>query len=228
MANAFWDDAQSSLLTDEGKPFAFIIYADKAKLSLFGHQKVYPVIAQCANLHVGICNGEVFGGGHLVGWFSIVEEEKQYSGTQSFVNFKNVIWHESFKCLPKSLTPLLKTSFCIKCWDGIEHLFYPLILILSANYEEQCIMTLIHGMKCKFPCPICLVPREELGNVLTSYPFFARQEDKEKVLMSQGLQDVDNAFLDVAHTDVHSAVSFDRLHQYSAKDKSGKNWEYPK
>ncbi|KAG2031965.1 hypothetical protein BDR03DRAFT_936177 [Suillus americanus] len=224
--NAFWN-SQSSLPKDEGKPFTFIIYTDKAKLSSFGHQKAYPVIVQCANLPVGIRNGEGFGGGRLVGWLPIVEEDRQYSGTQSFVNFKNVVWHKLFKCLLKSLALLSKTGFWVKCWDGIERLFYLLILILSADYEEQCVMSLIHGTKCKFPCPVCLVPREELGNVLTSYPLrmsasmqatlreaqnFIQQEDKEKVLMSRGLRDVGNAFLDVAHTDVHSAVSFDHLH----------------
>ncbi|KAG0703025.1 hypothetical protein DFH29DRAFT_982086 [Suillus ampliporus] len=218
-ANAFWD-SQSSLPKDEGKPFAFIIFADKAKLLSFGRQKAYPVIARCANLPVGICNGEGFGGGRLIGWLPIVEEEKQYSGTQSFVNFKNIVWHESFKRLLKSIAPLSKIGFWVKCWDGIERLFYPLILILSADYEEQCVMTLIRGTKCKCPCPVCLIPRDELGNVLImsmqatlrEARSQARQEDKEKILMSRGLRDVDNAFSDVAHTDVHSAVSFDRLH----------------
>ncbi|KAG2345160.1 hypothetical protein BDR05DRAFT_975302 [Suillus weaverae] len=171
-ANAFWN-SQSSLPKDEGKPFTFIIYADKAKLSSFGRQKAYPVIARCANLPVGIHNGEGFGGG-----------------------------------------------FWVKCWDGIECLFYPLILILSADYEEQCVMSLIRGTKSKFPCPVCLVPREELGNARS----FIRQEDKEKVLMSQGLRDVDNAFSDVAHTDVHSAVSFDRLHVNNEGNFSDHLW----
>ncbi|KAG2145634.1 hypothetical protein BD769DRAFT_1382534 [Suillus cothurnatus] len=168
--NAFWD-SQSSLPKAEGKPFAFIIYADKAKLLSFGCQKTYPVIAQCANLPVGICNGEGFGGGQLVGWLPIVKEDRKYSGTQSFVNFKNVVWHESFKCLLKSLAPLSKTGFWVKCWDSIERLFYPLILILSEDYEEQCVMALIRGTNCKCPCPVCLVPKDELGNVLTPYPF---------------------------------------------------------
>ncbi|KAG2159321.1 uncharacterized protein EDB93DRAFT_1237492 [Suillus bovinus] len=209
-ANAFWDSQVFILAKkNEGKPFALIIYADKAKLSSFGHQKAYPVIAQCANLPVGIRNGEGFGGGRLIGWLPIVEEERQYSGTQSFVNFKNVVWHESFKCLLKSLALLSKTGFCVKCWDGIEHLFYPLILILLADYEEQCVMTLIHGTRCKFPCPVCLFPREEL-------------KDKEKVLMSRGLQD--NAFSDVAHTDIHSAVSFDHLHVNNKGNFSDHLW----
>ncbi|KAG1888071.1 hypothetical protein F4604DRAFT_1877317 [Suillus subluteus] len=188
MSNAFWD-SQSSLPKDEGKLFTFIIYADKAKLSSFGRQKAYPVIARCANLPVGIRNSEGFGGGHLVGWLPI-----------SFVNFKN-------------------------CWDGIEHLFYPLILILSADYKEQyiCVMTLICGTKCKFPCPICLIPRKELAT-LQEAQSFTRQEDKEKLLMSRGLRDVDNAFLDVAHTDVHSAVSFDHLHVNNEGNFSDHLW----
>ncbi|KAG2134977.1 hypothetical protein BD769DRAFT_1664923 [Suillus cothurnatus] len=47
---------------------------------------------------------------------------------------------------------------------------------------------------------------------ITEAQSFSRQEDKEKLLMSQGLQDVDNAFSDVAHTDIHSAVLFYHLH----------------
>ncbi|KAG2103174.1 hypothetical protein BD769DRAFT_1630901 [Suillus cothurnatus] len=231
-ANAFWD-SQSSLPKDEGKPFAFIIYANKAKLSSFGRQKAYPVIARCANLPVEIRNGEGFGGGRLV------KEDRKYSRTQSFVNFKNVVWHESFKRLLKSLAPLSKTGFWVKCWDGIEHLFYPLILILSADYEEQCVMALIRGTNCKCPCPICLVPKDELGNVLTPYPFRtsaavqatlldarsqARKEDKEKILVLQGLWDVNNSFSDIAHTDVHSAILFDRLHVNNEGNFSDHLW----
>ncbi|KAG1813073.1 hypothetical protein DFJ58DRAFT_850692, partial [Suillus subalutaceus] len=167
-ANTFWN-SQSSLPKDKGKPFTFIIYADKAKLSSFGRQKAYPVIVRCANLPVGIRNGEGFGGGRLV------KEDRQYSGTQSFVNFKNVVWHKSFKCLLKSLAPLSKT----------------------ADYEEHFLMAIsqmchVIDMWNKVQIPL--------------------SQDKEKVLMSQGLWDVDNTFSDVAHTDVHSAVSFDRLH----------------
>ncbi|KAG1721425.1 uncharacterized protein EDB91DRAFT_1240309 [Suillus paluster] len=87
-ANAFWE-SQSSLPNDEGKPFTFVLYADKSKLSTMGRQKAYPVIARCANSPVEICIGEGFGRRCLVGWLPIVEEDKKYSGTQSFINFKN-------------------------------------------------------------------------------------------------------------------------------------------
>ncbi|KAG2063088.1 hypothetical protein BDR04DRAFT_1131147 [Suillus decipiens] len=156
--NAFWN-SQSSLPKDEGKPFTFIIYTDKAKLSSFGHQKAYP----------------------------------------SFINFKNVVWHKSFKCLLKSLAPLSKTGFWVKCWDGIKHLFYLCILILSADYEEYA----------------------STQATLREARNFIRQEDKEKVLMSQGLWDID---VNVAHTDVHSAVSFDCLHVNNEGNFSDHLW----
>ncbi len=56
----------------EGKLLAFIIYADKTKLSSFGMAMGYPVIARIGNLPVDIRNGNGLGGGELVGWLPIV------------------------------------------------------------------------------------------------------------------------------------------------------------
>ena len=61
-----------SKLPPEGKPLLISVYADKSKLSSFGTQKGYPVIARCANLPVEIRNGNGLGGGRVVGWLPIV------------------------------------------------------------------------------------------------------------------------------------------------------------
>ena len=61
-----------SALPDGAKPLCFIIYADKTKLSTFGTEKGYPVIARCANLPVDIRNGEGVAGGRVVGWLPVV------------------------------------------------------------------------------------------------------------------------------------------------------------
>jgi hypothetical protein len=53
-------------------PFAFILYADKTRLSSHGTVKAYPVVARCANLPIDIRNGERFGGGCIVGWLPII------------------------------------------------------------------------------------------------------------------------------------------------------------
>lgn len=53
-------------------PFAFILYADKTRLSSHGTVKAYPVVARCANLPIDIRNGERLGGGCIVGWLPII------------------------------------------------------------------------------------------------------------------------------------------------------------
>ncbi|KAH7919486.1 hypothetical protein BV22DRAFT_1075186 [Leucogyrophana mollusca] len=225
--DAFWH-AQSRL-PPGGKPLAFILYADKSKLSSFGREKGYPVVARCANLPVEICNGDGVGGGRVVGWLPIVKEDKAHSGKPAFVNFKNAVWHESFKKILESIAPHSRTGFWFECLDKVVRLFFPLILILSADYEEQCVMTLIRGLRSNFPCPVCLIPREELSSMARTYPLRTRAdtqalvtsareqeraEDKEKILKSQALRDVDSAFKIVANTDVYRATSFDRLHAH--------------
>jgi hypothetical protein len=59
-------------LPKDAKPLTFCIYADKTKLSTFGTQKGYPVIARCTNLPVKLQNGTGIGGGRIVGWLPIV------------------------------------------------------------------------------------------------------------------------------------------------------------
>jgi hypothetical protein len=64
-------------LPPNGKPFGFILYADKTKLSSFGTAKGYPIIARLANLPTEIRNSnDGIGGGRLVGWLPIVCDDE--------------------------------------------------------------------------------------------------------------------------------------------------------
>ncbi|KAG1747038.1 uncharacterized protein EDB91DRAFT_1235854 [Suillus paluster] len=224
-ANVFWE--YQSKIPPDAKPLAFILYADKAKLSSFGHVKGYPVVARCANLPIAICNGKGLGGGHIVGWLPIVKEDKQHSGKPAFVNFKNAVWHALFLKILDCLAPLSRFGSAIKCWDDVIRVFYPIVLILSADYEEQAVMALIHGLMGKFPCPVCLVPRDELSNTLKVFPLHTCTETKallararesstldarEQILSSQSLHDVDSSFGVLEHTNVHRALSHNKLH----------------
>ncbi|KAG1734053.1 uncharacterized protein EDB91DRAFT_1238464 [Suillus paluster] len=207
-ANNFWE--YQSKIPPEAKPLAFILYADKAKLSLFGRAKGYPVVAHCANLPIVVWNGEGLGEGRVVGWLSIVKEDKKHSGKPAFVNFKNAVWHAAFLMILACLAPLSKFGSAIKCWDNVIHVFYPIVLILSADYKEQAVMALIRGLMGKFPCPICLVPHNKLSNTLNVYPLCTSA--REQILSSQSLCDVDSSFDVLEHTDVHRALSHDKLH----------------
>ena len=60
-------------------PFGFIIYADKTKLSSFGTEKGYPVLARCASLPIEIRNGTGTGGSALIGWLPLVSQLGCYS-----------------------------------------------------------------------------------------------------------------------------------------------------
>lgn len=80
-----------------------------------------------------------------------------------------------------------------------------LSLLLTCNVC-RCIMSLIRGVMGKFPCPICLVPRAELHNLLETWPLRTRHDSvrllrkarrkytkakREKKLKSQSLRDVE-------------------------------------
>ncbi|KAG1826427.1 hypothetical protein EV424DRAFT_1600316 [Suillus variegatus] len=224
-ANAFWD-AQSRLPPD-AKPLAFILYADKNKLSSFGTQKGYPIIVRIANLPIEIRNGVGVAGSRVVSWLPIVNENQKDSRKASFVNFKNAVWHESFLQLIESVIQHSKTGYWFDCGDLIRRLLWPIILILSADYEEQCIMSLIRGLKGKFPCPVCLVPQDmqsiyteeltlrtsaESQQVLKTARLAKTKKARENHLKAFSLRDVENVFWKVHHCDIHRALSWDCMH----------------
>ncbi|KAG1856505.1 hypothetical protein C8R48DRAFT_749127 [Suillus tomentosus] len=208
-ANAFWDAHLTFRLSliHYAKPLAFILYASKNKLSSFGTQKCYPIVARIVNLPIEIRDGVGVAGGRVVGWLPIVNENQKNSGKASFVNFKNAVWHESFLQLIESVIQHLKTGYWFDCGDLIRHLLWPIILILSADYEEQCIMSLICGLKGKFPCPVCLVP-QDMQSIYTE-ELTLRTKNHLKAF---SLRDVENIFWKVHHCDIHRALSWDRMH----------------
>ncbi|KAK0476003.1 hypothetical protein EDD18DRAFT_1115667 [Armillaria luteobubalina] len=87
--NVLWE-VQSSL-PPGGKPLAYILYADKTRLSSFGTAKGYPVIARIANLPDAIWNGKDWGGGTVVGWLPVVEDDPKHKGKPTWINFKTDI-----------------------------------------------------------------------------------------------------------------------------------------
>jgi len=48
------------------------LYADKTRLSSFGMEKGYPVMARIVNLPVGVRNSDGIGGARVVGWLPVV------------------------------------------------------------------------------------------------------------------------------------------------------------
>ncbi|KAK0470789.1 hypothetical protein EDD18DRAFT_1315381 [Armillaria luteobubalina] len=214
-----------SSLPPGGKPLAYILYADKTRLSSFGTAKGYPVMARIANLPDAIRNGKGWGGGTVVGWLPIVEEDPKHKGKPSWINFKRVVWHESFCKILESVAEYSYTGYAFTLpHSGETIVIYPFIFILLADYEEHCMMSLIRGVRSSCPCPVCLVPDKKLMDITEVYPlrttenmqklYDQAQEKGDSILQSSGLRDVENVFWSIEHSDPYRAVSWDRLHAY--------------
>jgi Plavaka transposase len=66
-----------------------------------------------------------------------VKEDADKAGKKTFVDMKNIIWHEAVKGLLGTIRLHSKTGCMVRCGDGVWRLIVPVILILSADYEEQ-------------------------------------------------------------------------------------------
>ena len=54
---------------------------------------------------------------------------------------KHIVWHESFSVIIQSIVTLSQTGCWIECGDGVKRWLFPTILILSVDYEEQCVLS---------------------------------------------------------------------------------------
>lgn len=65
------------------------------------------------------------------------KEDAAESGKKGYVDFKRVIWHTSVEEILRSVHQISKIGYTILCDDDVERLIYVIILILSADFEEQ-------------------------------------------------------------------------------------------
>ncbi|KAF8956317.1 hypothetical protein BDZ97DRAFT_1907242 [Flammula alnicola] len=228
-ADRFWNI--QSRLPPGGKPLCFILYADKTKLSSFGTVMGYPVYARIGNFDVHIRNGTGVGGGELVGWLPIVPEDEAEKGKKDYVDFKRIVWHKSFFKLLETIAPHSVTGCWVKCGDNVDRHLFPIVLIFSADYEEQCVMGLNRGFMGLEPCPICHVPKDALhdcGKVwqlrsgaetekIIAESRVLNAKEGEELLKANGLRAIDlkNAFMSVAWSDPHEILSYDHMHNDS-------------
>ncbi|KAF8875181.1 hypothetical protein BD779DRAFT_1701646 [Infundibulicybe gibba] len=224
----FWN--VQSKLPPGGKPLAILLYADKTKLSTFGSQKGYPIIAQLLNLPSHIRNSAGLGGSRVVGFIPILKEDESQKKKKAYVNFKRVIWHETFRILLSTIRDKSFTGAYFKLPNAAEdvlHLF-PWIMVFSADYEEQCVVALTRGAQSHFPCPICYIPSDKLSDLRVKYKRRTAKgtrailreaakhskTDAERLLQQRGLRHIQNAFWDVNYSSPFRSLSFDRMHNY--------------
>ncbi|EIW83675.1 hypothetical protein CONPUDRAFT_50298, partial [Coniophora puteana RWD-64-598 SS2] len=215
-------------------PLAFVLYADKTRLSSAGNVQGYPVVARCANLPADIRNGRGSGGGCVVGWLPILEDNSEEDGTLAYTTLKRVLWHDSVRKLFENAQDSSKNGFFYeKCHDGVPRWLYFMILILSADYEEQTTMVLNRGAGGNHPCPVCLVPKNQQHDLFQRFPQRSEVETKDIVieynqpdvkpadkrrlgarLDELSVRPVNNAFWMLNYSDTADTISVDHLHNF--------------
>ncbi|KAJ3519256.1 hypothetical protein NMY22_g13291 [Coprinellus aureogranulatus] len=227
-----WHEAQRSV-PKGSHVICIILYADKTQLSSFGTAKAYPVYAKIGNLPSEIRNGKGIGGGCIVGWLPIVDDDPRYKKKPEWVDFKRIIWHSGVEEILASLVSASEDGDSVRCGDGVQRNLFPIVMILSADYEEQVVMAGIRGIRNKWPCPVCLVPKDELAQYANDWVYRDGQQREELVsvalddsktdeergeaeaeLAGMGFRIAHNALSTIANADVHQILRFDRLHNY--------------
>ena len=75
--------------------------------------------------------------------FNQVEEDPKHKGKPSWINFKRVVWHESFRKIMESVAEYSYTGYAFTLpHSGKTIVIYPFVFILSADYEEQSVFKL--------------------------------------------------------------------------------------
>uniref|UniRef100_A0A8H7Y623 Uncharacterized protein n=1 Tax=Psilocybe cubensis TaxID=181762 RepID=A0A8H7Y623_PSICU len=185
--NTWWDIQSRPDIPNDASLMFINPWADKSQLSSFGTVKGYPVMVRCANLPVNIRNGTGVGGGRLIGWLPIPDEDSAHTHKASYVDLKRLIWHKAVHKILQSIEAPATFGAAIKCGDGKIRNIFPHILSISADYEEHS----------KF-------------QALQHFNRSLNATESEELLKSYGITDV----MDINRTDIYKALSFDVLHAY--------------
>ncbi|KAG8714190.1 hypothetical protein FRC08_012260 [Ceratobasidium sp. 394] len=228
-----WERAQSSL-PDDGLPLMIQLYADKSAISSFGGKKMYPVTARLLNLPREIRNGKGVGGGRIVALLPVVEGEQSETGTTQFANLKCAVWHKAMEAVLESIRSASHLGHAVKLTlaeqlglKGQHWRVFPIIMAVSADYEEQIIMATHRGLKALNPCVRCDTPDGELHNLAAKFKI--RDPDKAEELIGEALgmaptraekflrpysyRPIKNAFFTLhKRTNLFAALSYDTLH----------------
>jgi hypothetical protein len=71
---------------------------------------------------------------------SQVKEDAGETKKKRFVNLKRIVWHEAFEAILKSIIGPSEHGVSVMCGDNVRRWLFPVILMLSADYEEQYVM----------------------------------------------------------------------------------------
>ncbi|CAI5987251.1 unnamed protein product [Closterium sp. NIES-65] len=178
---SWWREVLRKLpATDPGKAVAaVIIYSDETTLTTDGGLKGWPVYISLANIAPG---NRWKPHGHRLcallpdddgSFFTHADKERRHLE----------VFQEALDLIMADLKIAQNTGVELTDPYGIRRMVFPLTYAYIGDYPEQCkVAGTKSGIKTRFPCPRCTVPKEELNNM--AFPLVYRTEalQKERVM----------------------------------------------
>ncbi|KAK0467503.1 hypothetical protein IW261DRAFT_1426523 [Armillaria novae-zelandiae] len=149
---------------------------------------------------------------------SLIKEEAKHKDKSYYADFKRAIWHKAFESILSPIKGKSKFGAWVQVAGGTEtmscHLYlFPTIMILSANYEEQYVHDgLDSGKQSKVSV------QSKAQRIYEEAAKIRGTAKRNMYLKTCGLHFIkkyQNTFWEIAHCDVHHALSFDQLHAFN-------------
>lgn len=133
-------------------------------------------------------------------------DERNTKESLEFAQFKRVVYQKVASRVFSSLRRRSHSGEAMQCGDGVNRILHPGILIESMDGEEaNCFCACRASGHANYPCPKCLVHKDQLHNITGSFETrtsdsmrsvilrasqASTKMEKEKILQAFGLHDI--------------------------------------
>ncbi|KDN35213.1 hypothetical protein RSAG8_11788, partial [Rhizoctonia solani AG-8 WAC10335] len=203
-----------------------IIYIDETSVSTIGGVQVWPVYAWIGNLLASIRKQRTKKGGAILLGYLPKACIDPATKVKDLAGLRCQVYHDTLKIIFESLEIPSRYGAPVRCGDGVICELVPVIGAGSADYMEIIKMICILGHQSNFPCPKCLVPRQEQSKLTKTWPMRTVSEtealfdransaetssERDQILKEQSLRSVHMSPL--LYSSLPSAIIADPLHQ---------------
>ncbi|KDR66778.1 hypothetical protein GALMADRAFT_147642 [Galerina marginata CBS 339.88] len=213
-----WWDIDSELPDSDIFPHSYLplhFWLDKGMVTR--RVKKHPMLLRPAWLPRQIRNASGNGGGVLIGYMPVIEDPSDPKGRsaaekEEFSHFKREVYQKVLKKVFSSLKQRSNHGEAYRCADGITRVLYPGILIESQDAEEAAYFCGCRAASANHPCPKCLVSQNDLHRISETFELRKTKVAKEKILIDNGMHNIEHFLWDFRFSDPYRAYSYDTLH----------------
>ncbi|KAJ6600245.1 hypothetical protein DFH09DRAFT_1302735 [Mycena vulgaris] len=154
---------------------------------------MHPMVLRPVFLPGNIRNASGNGGGVLLGYMNTVRDpsdpdDRKTVETLAFAKFKMKVYQRVLAVIFASLRSRSWNGEPIECCDGLIRVFHPGIIIDSLDGKEAAYFNACRAALANYPCPKCLVHKDDLSELLKA--FKGRTTDTMKAVVETALNAV--------------------------------------